>query len=158
MTAMVVLLVIAVLLFFFEIFIPGGFLAALGMACILGAAVLAATNYGVVTGVLVFFAGTVAVIILFFVEVKWLLRAPWARRIQHEGTIAGASLKKVDVEDRIGAEAVAVTRLTPSGRIRLDGKLLEAKSENGWVEPGEKVVIVGSDVFHVWVSRKSDAP
>ncbi|MEQ9823439.1 MAG: NfeD family protein [Puniceicoccaceae bacterium] len=155
MTAVVALLVFALLFFFLEIFVPGGFLALIGLVCILGAAAAATSTYGWEMGLLVFAGGGLVVVIMFFIEVKWLLRSPLARRIQHQDAIRSASLKAVEVEAYVGQEAEAATPLTPSGRIRVDGKLLEAKSENGWVEAGEKVVILDSNVFHVRVHRKT---
>lgn len=155
MTAVIALLVFALLFFFLEIFVPGGFLALIGILCIIGASAAAASTMGWESGLLVFVGGGVLVVVLFFVEVKWLLRSPLARRIQHEDSIRGSSLKPVAVEAWVGREAEAATPLTPSGRIRVDGRLLEAKSENGWVNPGEKVVILDSNVFHVRVERKT---
>jgi len=153
MTLIVFLLILALVFFFLEIFVPGGFLAIIGIICVLGASAVATSEYGWVIGLLVFIAGGIFVVVMFFVEVKWLLRTRWARRIQHNESIQGASLKKVEVETLIGKEVEAATRLTPSGRIRVNGQLLEAKSENGWVHSGEKVIITGSDVFHIYVRR-----
>lgn len=155
MTLIITLLVFALLFFFLEIFVPGGFLAVIGILCIIGAAAAATNDYGWISGLLVFIGGGVFVIFMFFVEVKWLLRTRFARRIQHNEQIVGSSLKKVNVDAYIGTQAETVTRLTPSGRIRVDGQLLEAKSENGWVHKGEPVIITGSDVFHVFVRRKN---
>jgi len=155
MTLIITLLVFALLFFFLEIFVPGGLLAIVGIACIIGAAAAATDAYGWIAGLLVFIGGGIFVVFMFFVEVKWLLRNRFARRIQHNEQISGSSLKKVDVDALLGTQAEAVTRLTPSGKIRVDGKLLEAKSENGWVHRGEPVIITGSDVFHVFVRRKN---
>lgn len=155
MTAVVALLVFALLFFFLEIFVPGGFLALIGLLCIIAASAAATAAFGWESGLLVFVGGGIFVVAMFFVEVKWLLRSPLAKRFQHDQAIEGSSLKPIEVHALIGREVEAVTPLSPSGRIRVEGKLLDAKSENGWVNRGEKVVIVDSDVFHVRVHRKT---
>ncbi len=154
MTVIITLLVLALLFFFLEIFVPGGFLAIIGILCIIGAAGATTADYGWMSGLLVFIGGGVFVVFMFFVEVKWLLRTPFAKRIQHNEQNLGASLEKINVDSLVGTEAEAATRMTPSGRIRVEGQLVNAKSENGWVHRGEAVIITGSDVFHVFVRKK----
>ena len=157
MSAIITLLILALLFFFLEIFVPGGFLAIIGILFIIGAAGAAAADYGWITGLLVFIGGGVFVVFMFFVEVKWLLRTPFAKRIQHNEQNLGSSLQKINVDTLVGTEAEAATRMTPSGRIRVEGQLVDAKSENGWVHRGEAVIITGSDVFHVFVRKKTTA-
>lgn len=43
----------------------------------------------------------------------------------------------------VGREAICVAPLRPQGRIRIDGELREAVSENGYVDAGSTVVITG---------------
>jgi len=148
------LLAVALFFFFLEIFVPGGLLAVLGFICILFATAFAASHYGWIQGLMVFIGGSLSGVFLFFIEVKWLVHTPWGKLIQHNQQIKGSSLKKVDVTHKIGTQAETVTRLTPSGKIRMDGAVFEAKSENGWVNKGEPVIVTGSDVFYILVRRR----
>ena len=42
-----------------------------------------------------------------------------------------------------GKHAVTVTEMRPTGRIEVDGKILTARSNEGWIDQGVKVIVVG---------------
>jgi membrane-bound serine protease (ClpP class) len=157
MTTIITLLTLALLLFFLEIFVPGGFLVMIGGVLIIAASVVAYNEFGWLPAVLLFILAGVGAMLMFFVEVKLLTKTPLGKRIQLTNRIEGASLKEVDVKPLLDQIGMTITPLNPSGRIKVSGQLIEAVSDVGWIPKGQQVKVVGSDVFHVRV-RIFEAP
>lgn len=151
MTVIITLLVCAFVFFFLEIFVPGGFLAIIGGAFMVGASFVTFHEYGWIPAALLFVFSGLCSFLMFFLEVKLLVKTPWGKRIRLTSRVEGASLEAVDVKDLLNEMAITITPLNPSGRIKVANQLLEATSEDGWMAKGETVKIVGSDVFHVRV-------
>lgn len=63
----------------------------------------------------------------------------------------------VSVDDKshlIGKEGEAITILRPSGKVEIDGDVLDALSEFGYINPGERVVINKYESGQLYVSKK----
>lgn len=151
MTTIITLLLLALLFFFLEIFIPGGFLVVAGGVLIIAASIVAFNEFGLLAAVLLFTLAGIGSFLMFFIEVKLLTKTPFGKRIQLTNRVEGASLKEVDVKPFVDQIGMTITPLNPSGRIKIDGQLLEAISDTGWISKGQSVKIVGTDVFHVRV-------
>jgi membrane protein implicated in regulation of membrane protease activity len=76
--------------------------------------------------------GFVAGLVLFAPEVGY-----WNRRVRHKPVEAGA-------ETLIGREAVTVSPLRPTGQVKLDGEIWEARCDGG-ADAGQRVTVVGRD-------------
>ena len=74
----------------------------------------------------------VACLVLFVPEVGF-----WNRRVRHQPIGAGA-------ETLVGKSAVVVSPLHPTGQVRIDGELWEARCDDG-ADPGQTVTVVGRD-------------
>jgi membrane-bound ClpP family serine protease len=57
---------------------------------------------------------------------------------------------------KIGAIGVAVTNLMPGGKIRIDGKLIDAITASGTAESGQEVVVIEHTPTGVCVKLKND--
>ena len=151
MSAILTLLALALVFFFLEIFVPGGILTIIGGLLILASAVIAYQEYGWLAALILFFVAVIGAFLMFFIEVKLLTKTPFGKRIQLTGRQEAASLTAIDVKPFIDQIGTTVTPLNPSGRIRINGQLLEAVSDIGWIAKGQPVKVTGSDVFHVRV-------
>ncbi|MCC5806548.1 MAG: NfeD family protein [Opitutales bacterium] len=58
------------------------------------------------------------------------------------------------VPEIVGKEGEAVEELKPTGRVRIDGKVYTAVSNNGWVDRGERVVVERSDGYGLTVTKR----
>jgi membrane protein implicated in regulation of membrane protease activity len=76
--------------------------------------------------------GFVAGLVLFVPEVGY-----WNRTVRHRRVEAGA-------ETLIGTKAVTVTPLRPTGQVKIDGEIWEARCEDG-ADAGQTVTVVGRD-------------
>ena len=56
-------------------------------------------------------------------------------------------------EQYVGKEGTAQTILRPSGKINIDGEILDATVEHGYVEPGEKVLVTRFENAQLFVRK-----
>jgi membrane-bound serine protease (ClpP class) len=76
--------------------------------------------------------GFVAGLVLFVPEVGF-----WNRKVRNRPVESGA-------ETLIGTQAVVASPLHPTGQVRIDGEIWEARCEQG-ADPGQTVTVVGRD-------------
>jgi membrane-bound serine protease (ClpP class) len=153
MSLLATLLVVALMLFFFEIFMPGGVLAVIGGILLLIAAGLAWNDYGPMWAMLIFFGGTLAGLILFFIEIKLLASSRIGRQIRLESAITGTALPPPPV-DLVGQEGVTLTTCAPAGKVAVHGQTYEASSVDGLLPAGTQVRILRADPFKLVISKK----
>ena len=148
---LILLLVVGILLLLLEIFLlPGISIAGIaGVIFIGGAIVYAYTVMGAFVGNLIAALSVVGLIagIWIFIRSKTLekmsLKADIDSKIE--------PLKDIIVNE--GDEAVAVSRLAPMGKIKINGSVVEAKSLNDFIDEGEKVVVLKVQTTNVIVQR-----
>ncbi len=148
-------ILIALAFYFFEIFVPGGVLFTIGSVALLAASYFAYAEFGLLAGVLTL-CGSLAVALLFLVvELKWIGRNRFARRfLLREERVDSTALYEQSRESRVGQEGVTVTRLNPTGVVRIDGRQYEASSRRGMLAPETEVRVVAQDNFRVIVEPR----
>ena len=66
----------------------------------------------------------------------------------------GGKIQVSQYDDLIGREGIALTRLNPSGMIKIDNKNYEAHSEGGYIDKDAVVVVCSADNFKIDVKVK----
>ena len=56
-------------------------------------------------------------------------------------------------ELRIGQHGVTLSRLSPMGKVEIDGRIFEAKAISEYVDQKSKVEVIGFENFNVIVKR-----
>lgn len=160
MTLIIGLVATAFLLFFLEIFTPGGILALLGAILILLASVLAYGEWGFFPAVLIFLFGLVGAVVMFFIEIRFLSRTPLGKQLSLQSTIsnsltswAGDDLSGTG-EKLVGSEGVTLTTLAPGGKVQVNGKIYTAAAEDGYLEKGAPIRVLRNETFKLIVQRK----
>ncbi|MEX0325013.1 MAG: NfeD family protein [Puniceicoccaceae bacterium] len=153
MSLVIGLLLTAFVLFFFEIFVPGGVLAVLGGVFLLAAAGVAYTEWGLIWAVALFFGGLVMALIMFFLEIRLIANTRFGQQLALKSTIA-AKLNPKEDESLVGTEGVTLTILAPTGRVELGGKVYTASAEDGYLEKGVPVRVLRSETFKLIVAKK----
>lgn len=126
----------------------GGILA---MACYGGAIWYAFDALSVTAGVWTI----VAVAILSLLSLIFSLRAKTWQRLALKQEIDSVSMPNPESEVAIGAVGVSISRLSPMGKVEVNGKTFEAKSADVFIDQRSKVEVVGFDNFTLIV-RKID--
>lgn len=154
MLTIISLFVLALVLFFLEIFIPGGILAIIGVILLIAACAIAYTDYGGATAMVIFcISGTLA-LIMFFVEIWLIQHKRFGKFIRLDNTISGSSLEpQAKAEEIVGKKGEALTKMAPTGMILIDGKKYEAFSQSGLLEEATPVEVVRVDNFRLIVKK-----
>ncbi len=126
----------------------GGILA---MACYGGAIWYAFDALSVPAGIWTI----VAVALLSLLSLIFSLRAKTWQRLALKQEIDSVSMPNPESEVAIGAVGVSISRLSPMGKVEVNGKTFEAKSADVFIDQRSKVEVVGFDNFTLIV-RKID--
>lgn len=153
MEAIILLILSGLLLLFFEVFIPGGILGTLGAICFLGASLLGYKHYGVFEGLGIFIISIFITIAFFIFEFKYLSKTRLGRAFFLGKKVDEKNTFKGPKEDIVGALCMAQTDLSPTGIVVLDDKQYEAKSQDGFIQKGTQLRVVGHQSFHILVTK-----
>lgn len=155
MTPIIILFCIGVLLLALEVVVPGGVLGSIGALVMVVGCVMAFVTYGSNGGLISVVAAIVLVGATICIELMWLPKSRIAKFFSMSATVEGTSQAPLAEESEVvGREAVAETTLAPSGYVRVGDRRLEAFSQTGFVNAGEKLTVVGLDNFRVIVTKK----
>jgi membrane-bound serine protease (ClpP class) len=153
MTLIILLFSVGIVLLAVEVIVPGAILGSIGGLMMFGGCVLSFMEYGTGGGLI---AVTVALALTFltlFIEFRVLPRTAVGKRAFLKSEITGVSAAfGEEARDLIGKSAEALTMLSPSGYIRIDGKRYEAFCQSGQVPAGSPLEVIGADNFRLIVS------
>lgn len=145
------LIILAFVLLFLEIFVPGGLLGFLAVICIVGAGYVGFREYGPSVGLMIGLGAALVAFLMFILEIR-LLRAS-GRFVSSQGSIAAQSVERPQSDDLVGKQGVALTRLAPGGKVRVEGKTYEASSISGLLERGAEIEVIRVEDFRIIVKE-----
>lgn len=121
----------------------------LSLVCYGSAVYLAFDGYGTLTGAI-----TIAVVLLLsLITTLVSLRAKTWQRLSLKQEIDSSSMQLPEKEISVGARGISVSRLSPMGKVEIDGKSYEAKSADAFIDQKQPVEVVGFDNFAVIVKK-----
>lgn len=153
MSIVVTLIIVALLLFFFEIFVPGGFLAIAALLVLVTACSFAYTEIGPMAAVVTFTVSVVLSLLMFLLELKILSKSTFGQRFFLKSSLKETSTKAQAGQEVIGKQGRAQTRLNPTGMVEVDGIYYEAFSQNGLLEKGVTIEVISQDNFRLIVGK-----
>ena len=140
----ILFLVVELLLF------PGVSIGAiLSVICYGGAIWYAFDSMGTTAGVIT----VVVVAVLSLVSLIISLRAKTWQRLALKQEIQSTSMPAPEKEVALGAVGVTISRLSPMGKVSIDGKVFEAKSVDVYIDQRQNVEVVGFENFNVIVRK-----
>ena len=147
---MLLLLIFGVLFLIAElVLLPGVSIGALlSMVCYGSAIYLGfqeSTTMGVVMIVLAVVSALVASV--------FSLRAKTWQRFALNKEIQSQSMPSPADEVKVGARGVTVSRLSPMGKVEIEGRMYEAKSKDAYIDPKCAIEVVGFENFSVIVKK-----
>ncbi|MBQ8580946.1 MAG: serine protease [Alistipes sp.] len=147
---MLLLLIFGVLFLVAElVLLPGVSIGALlSMVCYGSAIYLGfqeSTTMGVVMIVLAVVSALVASV--------FSLRAKTWQRFALNKEIQSQSMPSPADEVKVGARGVTVSRLSPMGKVEIEGRMYEAKSMDAYIDPKCEIEVVGFENFSVIVKK-----
>jgi len=153
MTLIILLFAIGILLIAVEVIVPGGILGSIGALMMFGGCVMAFLEYGTTGGIVAVIAAFVIGGLAVFLEFRILPKTKLGKRafLTNEITAVSAAFGKEALE-LVGKSAEALTMLSPSGYVRVDGHRYEAFCQSGQVPAGSALEIIGADNFRLIVA------
>lgn len=154
MTSIILLFALGIVLLVVEVIVPGGILGAIGGLMMFGGCVMSFIEFGSLGGILASVIALVLTAIAFYIEFRILPRTAVGKRAFLTKEITGVSAAFGDeARELIGKSAEALTMLSPTGYIRIDGKRYEAFCQSGQVPAGAPLTVIGADNFRLIVSQ-----
>ena len=130
------------------IFLPGITLGTILSVVSYGAAVyLGFDRLGVAGGVITLFVVAALSLVATIVS----LRAKTWQRLALNNKVEGQSNENPSAAVAVGAKGVTISRLSPMGKVEIDGKLYEAKSGGEYINQRTEVEVIGFENFTVIV-------
>ena len=152
LTIIILLAIVTLLLFAIEALITPGFGVAgiCGAVCAVVANILTFIRYGNAIGMAVLGA-TVTVVIGFL---YWLSRSRAIERATLHSTISSTAATPAQLSIKAGDEGREETRLALIGNAVIDGKTVEVKSADGFIDEGTPIVVTRVEDALILVRRK----
>ena len=133
------------------IFLPGITLGTILSAVSYGAAIyLGFSRLGVIGGMIILFV----IAALSLVATVVSLRAKTWPRLALNNKVDGQSNASPEEVVAVGAKGVTISRLSPMGKVEIDGKLYEAKSGGEYIDQRTEVEVVGFENSNIIVRKK----
>jgi membrane-bound serine protease (ClpP class) len=152
MSLIIGLIITAFVLFFFEIFLPGGVLAVIGGLLLLSASAVAYGELGIIPAVLILVFGLIGALVMFFLEIRFISHTRFGRQLSLQSSISAKLNPRAD-ENLIDKEGVTLTILAPSGKVEIDGKTYTASAQDGYLSKGAAVRVLRTETFKLIVEK-----
>lgn len=156
MTLIILLFAVGILLVAVEVIVPGAILGSIGGVLMIGGCVAAFHEYGATGGFLALAAALFLGGLALLIEFRILPKTKIGRRAFLTEEVRGVSsaLGK-EAQALIGQPAEALTMLSPSGYVRIDGQRYEAFCQSGQAPAGAALKVIGADSFRLIVTQSS---
>lgn len=159
MTLIIILFAVGILLLVAEVLVPGGVLGMIGGVLMFLGCVLAFLDYGVGGGIVAVVSAMVVGLAAFYLELRVLPRTRLGRRAFLTAEMQGVSAAfGSEARQLIGKPAHAITMLSPSGYVLIEGRRYEAFCQSGQAPSGAVLEVIGADNFRLIVALTPSTP
>ncbi len=153
MTLIILLFAIGILFIAVEVIVPGAILGSIGALLMFGGCIKAFIDYGTLGGIVAVLTAFALGGLALLVEFRYLPKTKLGKRafLTKEITAVSAAVGSEACE-LIGKSAEALTMLSPSGYVLVEGHRYEAFCQSGQVPVGSALDIIGADNFRLIVT------
>ena len=151
-TIVIVLLVVGIILFLIEFFlIPGLSIAGIaGVGFFGGAIYYAYYSIGNTAGHITLISS----VLLLGIAIWIFLRSNVLERMSLKAEIKGKNDPMKDMTIKVGDNGITSSRLAPMGKVKINNHIVEAKTNDDFIDPGVEVIVIEVMNTNVLVSRK----
>ena len=153
MTLIILLFSIGILFIAVEVIIPGAILGSIGALLMFGGCIIAFINYGTLGGIVAVLTALAVAGLALFIEFHYLPKTRFGKRafLTKEITAVSVAISS-EARELIGKSAEAITMLSPSGYVLVEGHRYEAFCQSGQAPAGSALEIIGADSFRLIVT------
>lgn len=150
-TIVVILLLAGIIFILLEMFlIPGISLSGIAGTLFIGAAIIYAYTQISSTAGHMTLLGSV---ILLAITVWIFLRSRALERMSLKTNITGKNDPMEKMEIQIGDQGITTSRLAPMGKVKINGHVVEAKTNGDFIDQGVKIIVIQVYSTNVLVGR-----
>ncbi len=151
-TIVIILLVVGILLFLIEFFlIPGLSIAGIaGVAFLGGAIYYAYYSIGPTAGHIT----VISSVLLLGLSVWIFLRSKVLEKMSLKTEIDGKNDPMKDMIINVGDTGITSSRLAPMGRVKINNHIVEAKTNDDFIDPGVEITVIEVMNTNILVERK----
>ncbi len=154
MTTLILLFAVGILLIAAEVIVPGGVLGTIGGLLMFGGCILAFMDFGSLGGLIAVLTAFTLGGLAIYLEFRFLPKSKWGKRAFLNAQVTGVSAAVGrEALQLVGKTAEALTLLSPSGYVRVDGQRYEAFCQSGQAPAGSFLEIIGADNFRLIVTQ-----
>lgn len=154
MTPIILLFALGIVFIAVEVIVPGAILGSIGGLLMFGGCVMSFMEFGTVGGLIAVAVALTLTALALFIEFRILPNTKAGKRAFLTKEITGVSAAFGDeARELIGKPAEALTMLSPSGYVLIDGTRYEAFCQTGQVPAGAALRVTGADNFRLIVSQ-----
>jgi membrane-bound ClpP family serine protease len=146
------LLLFGTILVFLETILIGAIWAIAGVVCYAIAIYLAYADFGTIGALLTGFVSILAGISAFLVWLYVIPKTSFGKKIYLNTTQDGKA-PAPDFKLLIGKNATALTTMTPSGKVEVDGLPYDARCESATANAGDKLIVKSANSFELIVRK-----
>ncbi|TKG95539.1 hypothetical protein EYV94_08850 [Puteibacter caeruleilacunae] len=138
--AIIMLILLGIILLMVEFaLIPGFTFAGIAGFISFGISIyLAFADYGTLAGFITLFAELLIVPVM----IIYFFKSRTARKMMLETEISGKVNEIEQEKIQVGDTGIAMTRLGPIGKVKVNGIVLEGKSDGGYIDPHTEVEVI----------------
>ena len=156
MTLVAVLFLLGIVALVVEVIIPGGILGIAGGLLMLAGCAVAFSTFGPTGGLLAVLSAALLAGVAFYIEFRILPKTKIGRRAFLTSEVRGVSAALgAEARELIGKSAEALTVLSPSGYVRIDGQRYEAFCQSGQAPVGSDLEVIEADNFRLIVKQRT---
>jgi len=150
-TIVIVLLVVGIIFFLLELFlIPGISIAGIAGTIFMGGAVYYAyTKISSAAGHITLFAS----IVLLAIAIIVFIRSKALDKMSLQTNILGKNEPMENMTIQIGDKGIASSRLAPMGKVKINGNIIEAKTNDDFIDQGTEIKVVQIYKTNILVER-----
>jgi len=154
MNTIVLLFVSGALLLAAEIFLPGAIAGVIGTLALVAGSILSFREFGFNGGLVASGAAAALVFLMLYLELGVLPRTAFGRKMIVQAKVDATSQPPIArLESVLDKQAEALTTLSPSGYVLVEGQRYEAFCRSGQVPKGAILRVVGVDNFRLIVTQ-----
>jgi membrane-bound ClpP family serine protease len=154
MNVIVLLFVTGALLLAAEIFLPGAIAGVVGTLALLAGSILSFREFGFNGGLAASGAAVALVFLMLYLELGVLPKTAFGRKMIVQAKVDATSQPPIArLETVVDKPAEALTTLSPSGYVLVEGRRYEAFCRSGQAPKGASLRVVGVDNFRLIVTQ-----
>lgn len=138
-----------------EVFMPTGLIAALGGICIVAGVGVAFERYDFFTAIAAGVGSLLVAGVVVYVELKLLPHTTQGKKMFNAAASSGKAVDTgaATAPEMIGKQGRAATAFAPTGLAEIDGQKYEAACLDGFLHPGEALIVAGRDAYKLLVKK-----